>query len=313
MPIYASKNQYRGVNAHLNSFIQNVSGEWESSHSAHVAILAFNLDASLPRGYYARIEKALQIREESSEVSHRPRPDISVFARLPVGPVAVAEIATPPTTTMPLVNTVDFAEEEYLNAVVVYQATEEKLLGRVVTRIELLSPTNKPSGRGYWQYRDKRKANLHSGVPLIEIDYLHQSHSVIGNLPSYPDGEKGAFPYTVTVSDPRPSFDQGVSKTYACGVDEPLPTIEVPLAGEDRLPFNLGKVYNETFERTRFYQSVVDYAEKPLAFDTYSPADQEHILKRMAFLAEAVQKGLDLEQGPFPIQAFATTESPPSA
>jgi hypothetical protein len=193
----------------------------------------------------------------------------------------------------------DVTEEEYLNAVVIHVA-EDNSLGRPVTRIELLSPTNKPPGEGYRQYREKRNATLRSGVSLIEIDYLHQTQSPIWSLPSYPDREAGAQPYNITVNDPRPSLDKGLSKTYAFGVDDPIPIIEIPLAGNDHLVFDLMVVYNETFERTRFYQAVVDYEQPPLALDTYSPVDQERIEARMRMIQEATRQGIDLEQGPFP-------------
>ena len=67
-------------------------------------------------------------------------------------------------------------------------------------------------------------------------------------------------------------------------MDDPLPTLETPLAEDDRLIFGLTPAYHQTFERTHFYQSVVDYEQFPLQFETYHPADQERIKARMAAL-----------------------------
>ncbi len=63
MPIQLAENQYRGVNAHLNSILQNTPGEWESFHASHIVDITRALNKRLPAGYEARVEKSLQIRE----------------------------------------------------------------------------------------------------------------------------------------------------------------------------------------------------------------------------------------------------------
>lgn len=63
MAIQGTKNLYRGINAHLNSLLQNEPGDWEGFHSDHIADLRRLIDAQLPEGYYARNERSLQIRE----------------------------------------------------------------------------------------------------------------------------------------------------------------------------------------------------------------------------------------------------------
>ena len=77
-------------------------------------------------------------------------------------------------------------EEETLTGLVIYQAGEGSVLGRPITRIELLSPANKPPGSHHEQYMVKRLETLKSGLRLVELDYLHESHPVIQALPSYP-------------------------------------------------------------------------------------------------------------------------------
>ena len=295
MPIQSPKNQYLGVNAHLNSYLQNTAGEWASFHAAHIVDLARALSQQLPHGYFARIEKSLQIRESSALRTQRPRPDVTVFARPPVGQIGVLRTATPPTTTARVIDTTDLTDDDYLSGVVIYTNKDDQL-GRPVTRLELLSPTNKPPGEGYWFYREKRYAALRSGVPLIEIDYLHETASPLHNIPDYPAAEDGSSPYNIAISDPRPSFEKGPASLYLFGIDNPIPTIPVPLAGDTRLIFDLQAVYDWTFGQTPFYHSIVDYAKEPLAFTTYHPTDQERIRRRMAWLA---QPDLDLAQGPF--------------
>lgn len=289
MPIYSEKNPYRGINAHLNSFIQNTSGEWESFHAAHIADMARALDRHLPQGYFARLERSLQITEAYGEWERRPRPDVTIFSRPQTAPAPSERVATAARIT-PLLDTVDRPEDEYLTAVVIYKGGEGgTVLGKPVTRLELLSPTNKPPGEGFIAYRAKRDHTLMSGLPLIEIDYLHQSRPVIHRLPSYPDGEPNAAPYTVVVSDPRPILHEGKAYIYAFLVGEDLPRIEIPLKDEETCIFDLGEVYEETLSNSRFYQQAVDYAELPLQFETYAPADQTAIQGVMAALKTSSQ------------------------
>lgn len=66
------------------------------------------------------------------------------------------------------------------------------------------------------------------------------------------------------------------------------------LAGPDVVQLDYDAVYQETFRRGRWGQEV-DYAAMPLDFETYAPVDQAAIQARMAAIAEAVQRGDDLE------------------
>jgi hypothetical protein len=36
MPIHSNHNLYPGVNAHLNSLLQQKNGRWQSFHGAHI-------------------------------------------------------------------------------------------------------------------------------------------------------------------------------------------------------------------------------------------------------------------------------------
>jgi hypothetical protein len=289
MAIHADHNLYRGINAHLNSILQNEPGGWQSFHSVHVTHLCEALDAKLPQGYFARAEKTLQISETAGDTHFRATssttPDVTVFrAAVPtrLSGAAVAE-ATPPTQTIPLATAV--TEADYLTGIVIYQAGEGGLLGKPVTRIELLSPANKPGGTHAGSYALKRTETLESGLRLVEIDYLHQSPPVIRELPRYTAGADGAYPYLILVSDPRPTFSDGKTAIYGFVVDEVMPTITIPLANMDKMTLNMGAVYNHTFASSRFFQMVVDYDQEPPRMETYTSADRERIRERMAAAA----------------------------
>lgn len=285
MPIYADKNLYKGINIHLNSFLQQEPGGWASFHGVHVTHLAEAFDEKLPPGYFTRSEQSLQIGAfdpaTSTEQRSRTRPDVMIYRGLGTEPGSVGLVeVTSPTDTLPLIDTLP--EQETLNGLVIYQAGEGSSLGRPITRVELLSPANKPGGTHYAQYWTKRLQTLQSGLRLVEIDYLHQSPPVVPVLSDYTRQEDHATPYIILVSDPRPTFEKGVMAFYAFHTDMPLPVINIPLAGADTVKIDFGAVYNHTFESARFFKLVADYTEDPANLSSYSPEDQERIRQQLA-------------------------------
>ncbi|MBC8098126.1 MAG: DUF4058 family protein [Armatimonadetes bacterium] len=170
-------------------------------------------------------------------------------------------------------------EERYRTAIVIYHLVHQTL-GAPITRLELLSPINK-SGRGRESYIDKRELALRGGLPLVELDYLHETPPPLRKLPNYRRGDPNAYPYLVIVSDPRPALALGQTEVYGFAVDAPAPTVSIPLAGADRLMFDFDAVYQHTFASLPAYAQRVDYERLPDRFETYQPADQARILHQM--------------------------------
>jgi hypothetical protein len=289
MSIYADVNLYPGVNPHLNSFLQSDGGGWESFHTRHINDLAIAIDSALPQAYYAVAEKSLQISAydlESGNIVGKPirtTPDVTLYQTAATSRTTPSSSASIPTLTFPVAEA--FADEEYLAGIVIYRLDEGKLPGVPVTRIELLSPGNKPLGNHYWHYLSKRQETLKSGLRLVEIDYLHETRPVIQRIPSYRDRQSGAHPYTIIVSDPRPNPEEGPTQVYGFGVDDPLPIIAIPLADADYVTLDFGAVYHQTFASLKLFRLIVDYEQAPEHFERYSEADQALIRQRMATIA----------------------------
>src|SRR5205823_1539424 len=135
-------------------------------------------------------------------------------------------------------------------AVMIYQQRDREL-DLPITRVELLSPANKPPDGSYHRtYEDKRKETLAAGLNLVEIDYLHQTpplRPLQELVRTYsPKGvqsrETDAVAYYVAVTRPHPLEShpsrQGLQLTtdvdiYRFGVDQPIPTIALPLSKAD--------------------------------------------------------------------------------
>lgn len=282
-----NSNPFRGVNPHLNSLLQTPGGEersslWPTFHSTHINHLADFLNQQLPLHYTAYSEQSLQVRgvEWGDElIVRRPRPDVTVFRQSVGPPSSVSSVlASPPTWEAPIASVVEPLKRPV--AVVIRMVEPDSVLGRVVARIELLSPSNKPGGSEAAAYDDRRVETLESGVPLIEIDYLHETRSVIADVPIY-SSDDGAVPYLIAVSNPRPSWEEGWVVVYGFGVDQPIATVPLPLADNDMLVFKFDEVYQHTFQARR-YHNLLDYTQLPTRFHTYSAKDQVVIQQRMA-------------------------------
>ncbi|MBC7812240.1 MAG: DUF4058 family protein [Burkholderiales bacterium] len=286
MSIYSEQNLYPGINAHVNSFLQNEAGGWKNFHSEHIVDIGRTINPQLPSGYFTRSEKSLQIDKFEPETGIDTHeligPDVTIYQsrshRLPKQPAPMA--STKPTALLPLLETV--SEEDSLTGLVIYRAVEGSATGRPVTRIELLSPANKPGGSHHIQYMVKRLDTLRSGLRLVEIDYLHQTPPIIYMLPRYSGGSPDAYPYMILVDDPRPALEEGTTTLYAFHTDDPLPIIDIPLEGEEIVRVDFGAAYSTTFTNSNFFYTLADYTQDPPAFDRYSEADRERIQKLLA-------------------------------
>ena len=143
--------------------------------------MAIHAERNLYPGVNAHLNNLLQTsgrqRWRSFHHSYIEFLRIALDRILPVGYVAAAEDS--------LQITVD--PEDALAGLVIYQSGEGDPPGRPITRIEMLSPSNKPGGSHHQVYFVKRALTLKSGIRVVEIDLLHLSPPVDAALPSYLD------------------------------------------------------------------------------------------------------------------------------
>lgn len=302
MALHSIKNQYRGINAHLHSYWQNEGG-WDGFHTNHIADLMRLMRLQLlPLGYTAEIEQSLQIRR-AAELS-RPESDISIYDRLPNRPPTNHSLSQQGIAISELMDlSVELAQ---YRAVAIYGEKSDK----PVAWLELLSPSNKPNGQDASYYRDKRLKVLQAGLVFVELDYLHQSPSTFEHLPSYlRRKDKGnAHAYRIVVINPRPSLETGVAYPHEFDVDERIPTLEIPLNGNDILRFDFQAAYDKSYSETLYGMELVDYSQLPLHFEKYSPDDQTRIAARIiAVLTNAAN--LESEEVPFSTPAVELQEA----
>lgn len=287
MAIHVRQNLFAGVNPYLQSFLQTPGTHeepsfWRSFHGQFIVILNQRINEHLPSGYRAMNERSLQIwGEADGGVQRQMRiPDVSVYQRLSVSqPPTMQNLTVLPTWEVAIETTFDEAQL-FGDAVLIYQNVESKILGRLVTRIELLSPSNKEGGEHSGNYRKSREEVLKSLIPLLEIDFLHESIPPIYNIPLYPYSQDSS-PYNILVNDPRPNVKLGKTRGFGAKVHQSLSEIPIPLADEDVLLFNFDAVYQETYENN-FWGDFVDYEDLPPRLESYHPDDQQRIHARRA-------------------------------
>jgi hypothetical protein len=279
MAIQLKENPYRGINAHFNSYLQAIDHGWPTFHNDHIGDLKRALNEILPDNYYAVTEESLQI-EVLGEDATPLRPDVTVLYQRGEersGGVAIAPAT--PTLETPLL----LPEEDYLSAILIYKFPDE-----AVTRLELLSPTNKTTHRKH--YLMTRRHTLNTGLKLVELDYLHETPQLFHTvLPDYSRHQPNAFAYSITVTDPTPTaeYETGIVRYYCFHVDDPFPAVPIPLLGQESILLDFKAVYDFTCAGDRRVAMKLDYAEPPINFEAYSEGDKARILAVM----ERVQHG----------------------
>jgi Protein of unknown function (DUF4058) len=144
-------------------------------------------------------------------------------------------------------------EEEHREAFVeIYEATPEQ---RLVTSIEVLSPSNKrPRTPGWHLYLRKRQSLLLGDVNLVEIDLLWGGERM-PMLDPWPES-----PYTMLAARAK-KYD--VCQVWPVYFQMPSPSIPVPLAKPDPdIPLELQPMIDAIYQRSRYERSI-DY-DKPL-------------------------------------------------
>lgn len=223
---------------------------WEVFHYRFVLALSDALIQLVRPRYVVEPEKRVYIEHRVEEYEQWVKPDVTVTEPRAGGPPfreatsAVAAAAVECVVPMPVER-----EELFLKVL------DAKNM-RVVTVIELLSPSNKRGdGDGRREYLTKRDDLLQSPVHIVEVDLLRGGKR-LPTVHPLPAGDYYAF---VLRRERRPR-----AQVYTWDVRQPLPTIPIPLAKDDPdVLFDLQSVFVAVYDRSG-YDYTLDYT-RPLA------------------------------------------------
>lgn len=221
---------------------------WHDFHEAFLPQLRDQIAGNVAPHYIVKIDEHVYIHEPPAvDRTFLGRADVFVATRRPLeGHHAATAMAKAPTQiTLP---SVDIERLSYLEI-------RDRRDKRVVTVIELLSPSNKYSGADREQYLSKRGQLLASGTHLVEIDLLRGG-------PRMPFA--GKFPecaYYAMVSRiaERPEAD-----IWPIRLRDPLPTLPIPLRAPDPdVRIDLQAVLHRVYDAARYVNYIYEGAPYP--------------------------------------------------
>ena len=226
-------------------------GLWEGFHYKFISEIERSLAASLPERYFVEVGERSYIVLAGTEgkVERQFLPDVSVSS--PANSVRGAVATAEPETDA--VSMRAFIDEHFReNFIEIYESDPEL---RLVTCIEVLSPSNKRPGTEGWDlYLRKRQALMQWKANLVEIDLLRGGQR-FPMVDPWPDS-----PYYFLVCRPSRSPYCRVQRAF---VHKPLPELAVPLASPDPdMVLALQPMIEAVYARSK-YARRIDYT-KPL-------------------------------------------------
>jgi len=231
----------------MNPYLEQ-PGVWSDFHSGFIGRLQEQLaDQLLPR-YLVLAEEQVFLHElDQPKARLVKRPDISIVTPttdLGLGPSTTATIEAP--STIELEEFHDEQTETHLEII-------DRIHRRVVTVIEVLSPTNKTPGPDRNQYLHKRRTFTHGGVNFVEIDLLRGGARAIEPL--------SPCDYLISVVR-APTWNR--IGTWPLSLRDPLPTIPVPLKpGENDATLNLKLALDQRYDRIGYAHFIYNLEPEP--------------------------------------------------
>lgn len=232
---------------------------WPDVHNSLIAHLRDALAPLLRPKYYVSIEERTDLAE-AGDLTFADRPDISVVHE----PQAVYEPA--PATTGGETVTVELPMPDEIRET--YLEVRAAETDRIITVLELLSPTNKRPGEGRYLYEKKRLRLLGTRTHLVEVDLLRAGE------PMPMRGDAGPSHYRILVSraEERPR-----ATLLTFGVRTTIPKFRLPLQKDDDAPIvDLNRLLHDLYDRAG-YDLRLDYTadpEPPLDEDDAGWADE---------------------------------------
>jgi hypothetical protein len=171
--------------------------------------------------------------------------------------------------------------------VLIGQRTPQSDVIRPVTAIELLSPTNLDRTSRIEEFSHKQSRLLEHGINVLTLHLLQMLPPMQASIPRYPDDAE-ATPYHMTVTRAQDVHESGHYETYVYrfGIDTPIPTIAIPLLGNDQVVFNFDEPYQETFISERFNKDIDYESISPQVLSKFREADRLYLEQRLVEIRE---------------------------
>ncbi len=228
-------------------------GFWQGFHTTLLTAIRAAITPMLPPGFYAEVEQHIWFLEEDQPT--RPKhvkPDVYILE----GPgeknpgrraASGAVVCTPPTirATMP-----NIIRELGQHTVRIRDVRNRK----VITAIELLSPSNKFAGADRDRYLLTRDEFIANGTHMVEIDLLRSGNRLPINL--VPDGD-----YYIYVTDAAYYNEVAI---WVLTVRDPIPPFQIPLTPQHApLVLSLRPCIDRAYDEAN-YGPQLNYSHPPV-------------------------------------------------
>ena len=240
----------------MDPFIEGC-GLFEDFHTNLIGAIYRSIAPRLPAHYAARtgVRSYIVLMKSGEEVERPMLPEVTVIAPPRKKRPAKAATATAPQTQtngMPVTMRA-LVEAEFRESFI--EIREVRPERRLVTCVEVLSPSNKRRGTEGWDlYLRKRQSFFEGSANFIEIDLLRRGE----RMPMWDDWPDA--PYYLLVCREHEAPFCNVWTGYS---DRRLPTIPVPLARPDPdLTLDLQPLIDEVYALSRYDQDI-DYRHPP--------------------------------------------------
>jgi hypothetical protein len=221
---------------------------WQDFHTMFIVALRQAIARVLPRKKYRLVlERHAWIEQPEDEGWRRSRPDVYIKEHDDKAPgTATRElIAAPVTVILPDVR----------NDGPAFLQVIDRVSQRVVTVIELLSPSNKQPGGDHESYLAKRVDYLARRINLVEIDFLRRGE----RMPAEQMPDDADYCVLVSRADELPR-----AGLWPFSVRDQIPNpIPIPLSPPDGdLTIDLRRCLDEAYDTSNFVDEI-DYSEPP--------------------------------------------------
>jgi Protein of unknown function (DUF4058) len=248
------KSPFPGMDPYLED-----QGRWPDFHSRVITYACDVVNQALPGDYAAQMGEEVRVVTWQEGHDRLMRPDVAVvrgFGSSGSEPAGGGMVATLEPFAIPFAAAVDEVRDTWIE---IRRLPDERL----VTAIEVLSPTNKGSS-GLTDYLEKRHRLRTQGVNLVEIDLLIAGRRLPMARP-LPPGDFFAIVSRATRSE--------IGDVYAWSIQRPLPKVPIPLEDPDPDVFlDLAEVFALAYQRGR-HARLIHY-DRPLDLPLH-PQDKE--------------------------------------
>jgi hypothetical protein len=255
---------------------------WRDVHASLAIYIRDTLQEVLPASLRARVEDRVVLETPEGLFPEDRCPDVRVVEfrpeparpRLADGAVAAEPIILAAETeplTEPYIEIIDFGSGN-----------------KVVTIVEILSPTNKTPGPGMIAYQRKQREVVDSDTSLVEIDLLRGGQHVLAIPLKLIPAEKRT-PYMVCV---RRAWVKGMAEVYPMPLSQPLAKIKIPLRQSDSdAVLDLQPLLEQCYRRGG-YDGTIDYNKNPdLTFNEAEAEWADQVLRKAGLRTKPLRKG----------------------